>query len=168
MGGGKNPVQQAGDAVSAAASGVADAVSKAAGALDKGVSGIAENVKKNIGNTKTGAAALLSGKWDQAGRSLYDVTANLSGGAAINPDDVTKVAGKTEVQAATEKAQKAADEAAAQQAAAAAQAKLDDINNTLAASAKARQIAPGKTSMLLSNQGSSSLLGGNLVSVAGR
>ena len=113
-----------------------------------------KNIETSAQNAAKGAGAIASGKWDNLGRSLYDIAALGTPMMLANQDDVADVLGETVEQRMVRQATEQAEQEAVQEANDKETKRLDDINTVLTASAKARMNSPGKSALLVSGGGS--------------
>lgn len=128
---------------------------------------VGKNIETNLQNTAKGVGMILSGDWNNADRTLFDIaTIGLTGGmsTAVNPDDATNIIGKqTQVERKVDEmsAQAAADAAAAVQAE--IDAKNKQVSDMLGGIVGAQRRAPGRGLTLLGLGGVSGASSGTLL-----
>lgn len=119
------------------------------------VAGAGKNMERTAQNALQGTAMILSGDWDNAGRTLLDI-ASLGVGAWTNPDDIDKATGSVSaVQRKKDKmAAKAAEDSAlasASELAAMTEEQLRQRRSTISGMVTAQVLSPGRASVLRGN-----------------
>lgn len=119
-----------------------------------GIAGIGKNVERSARNQLQGLALLASGNWNNADRTLLDMTLTAaSGGAylAVNPDDVSNNVKSTPMERLTSEAVEQAKADAAASAQAEKDRRIGEVNNAIAGIIGGQRRSPGRGATLLSS-----------------
>lgn len=127
--------------------------------------GAGKNFERNVQNLSSGLALMASGDFNNAGRTLLDLSMMAVGGGFVNPDDVDNATGSVtaaerKMVTAREKAQEDAINAAEATRVAEAESLNNQVKSLLKGVTENQKRSPGRAVSLLNNTPlSTSLLG---------